>query len=327
MGFSEALKINVRKQAHFSCCLCKKLEVEVHHIVPQSQGERDTLDNAAPLCASCHTTYGANPEKRKLIREARDHWYEICRTRYAAEPKELEEIRRLLRDVAKRNDVSELKGHLVQPNRRIMLGRGHEPTNSSALGSSSPTKRDRLEIGAQKARGVSHTGSLCCELRGDPHGAGAEIWLSQSDSEDYVKLCDTEGWGNLRVHFAPDDNSIIVQDGGASMGIHLRVFSRDTAQRRITFYEKDADVGGKAEKFALKQAAAPASLSLDHRYVRCLLWSEDSRFVLISMNGKRHASDQAYRANWIGVYSLAENQVTTDLSCFNRNSIASYTFG
>jgi hypothetical protein len=37
----------------------------------------DELENAAPLCPSCHETYGANPTKRKFLREARDLWYEI----------------------------------------------------------------------------------------------------------------------------------------------------------------------------------------------------------------------------------------------------------
>jgi hypothetical protein len=55
--------------------------VEVHHIVPEAEAGPDTEDNAAPLCPSCHETYGANPDKRKFIREARDFWYELCRTR------------------------------------------------------------------------------------------------------------------------------------------------------------------------------------------------------------------------------------------------------
>jgi hypothetical protein len=57
--------------------------VEIHHILPQAEGGSDEEDNAAPLCASCHETYGANPTKRKFIREARDWWYETCAKRYA----------------------------------------------------------------------------------------------------------------------------------------------------------------------------------------------------------------------------------------------------
>lgn len=51
--------------------------VEVHHIIPQEENGPDTLDNACPLCGSCHNDYGANKEKRKQIREMRDWQWEI----------------------------------------------------------------------------------------------------------------------------------------------------------------------------------------------------------------------------------------------------------
>jgi 5-methylcytosine-specific restriction endonuclease McrA len=78
MSFSEAVKTDVKRRTHFQCCLCRSLGVEVHHIVPQSGDGPDVEENAAPLCPSCHEIYGANPEKRKVIREARELWYE-CR--------------------------------------------------------------------------------------------------------------------------------------------------------------------------------------------------------------------------------------------------------
>ncbi len=83
MAFAELLKKKVRHKAHYRCCLCQAVLVEIHHIVPQADGGSDEEDNAAPLCASCHEVYGANPTKRKFIREARDWWYETCAARYA----------------------------------------------------------------------------------------------------------------------------------------------------------------------------------------------------------------------------------------------------
>lgn len=100
MAFPEKLKIDIRRRAHFSCCLCKSLGVEIHHIEPQEEGSPDTDDNAAPLCPSCHETYGANPQKRKFIREARDLWYEICEKRYATDPQQL----KIIEDALKRID-------------------------------------------------------------------------------------------------------------------------------------------------------------------------------------------------------------------------------
>jgi 5-methylcytosine-specific restriction endonuclease McrA len=64
MAFSEQLNLAAKKRAHFRCCLCHALYVEIHHIIPESESGPDTEDNAAPLCPSCHETYGANSEKR-----------------------------------------------------------------------------------------------------------------------------------------------------------------------------------------------------------------------------------------------------------------------
>jgi len=114
MAFAEALKAKVRKRAHLICCLCKSVGVEVHHIVPQEEHGADTEDNAAPLCPSCHETYGANPQKRKFIREARDLWYEICEKRYASDPERLDEIQRLLKNAVSRDDFAAFKDDLLR---------------------------------------------------------------------------------------------------------------------------------------------------------------------------------------------------------------------
>jgi HNH endonuclease len=82
LAFSESLKKRVRQKAHYRCCLCQAVLVEVHHIVPGGEGGSDEEDNSAPLCASCHEIFGANPTKRKFIREARDWWYDTCARRY-----------------------------------------------------------------------------------------------------------------------------------------------------------------------------------------------------------------------------------------------------
>jgi HNH endonuclease len=75
MPFTEALKTGVRTRADMRCCLCHSLGVEVHHIVPEADGGDSTDANAAPLCPSCHETYGANSTKQRFVREARDAWY------------------------------------------------------------------------------------------------------------------------------------------------------------------------------------------------------------------------------------------------------------
>jgi len=109
MAFPESLSREIRRRSHFQCCLCKALGVELHHIVPQSEGGADTEDNAAPLCPSCHETYGANPTKRKFLREARDLWYELCARRYAPDLSALTLVQSALETIASRQDVQALR--------------------------------------------------------------------------------------------------------------------------------------------------------------------------------------------------------------------------
>ena len=72
MPFSEATKLEAKRRSASQCCICKGLFVEVYHTVQQSSGGSDDIEDAAPLCASCHDLYGTNPDKRKQIREITD---------------------------------------------------------------------------------------------------------------------------------------------------------------------------------------------------------------------------------------------------------------
>jgi hypothetical protein len=113
MPFTEALKLTVKKKAHFSCCLCHSLGVEIHHVIPQEEGGPDTEDNAAPLCPSCHETYGANQQKRKFIKDVRDFWYEICEKRYASDIDTLRRIESLVQNVPSRDDLVKVAGIIL----------------------------------------------------------------------------------------------------------------------------------------------------------------------------------------------------------------------
>lgn len=78
MAFGESLKREIRMKSAFTCCVCRGLSIdlEAHHIIPEAEGGPDTFDNAAPLCPNHHRAYGANPEKRKRLREMRDLLYQ-----------------------------------------------------------------------------------------------------------------------------------------------------------------------------------------------------------------------------------------------------------
>jgi hypothetical protein len=113
MPFPESIAREVRHRAHYQCCLCKAIGVEIHHIVPQADAGENTIENAAPLCPSCHETYGANPIKRKFIREARDFWFEVCAKRYTSDPSVLTAIQSSLESVASRQDIHDLRSELA----------------------------------------------------------------------------------------------------------------------------------------------------------------------------------------------------------------------
>lgn len=104
--FTDSLKLVVKRRAHFACCLCHSVGVEVHHIVPQAEGGPDAEDNAAPLCPSCHEMYGANPTKRRFIREAREFWYDVCRQRYGGEQEQLAQLHEAMEAVATKDDLN-----------------------------------------------------------------------------------------------------------------------------------------------------------------------------------------------------------------------------
>lgn len=83
MPFSEKTKLEVKTKAHFRCCRCQNIGVQVHHILPEKDGGTDEIDNAAPLCPTCHGHFGDNPQKRKEIRQMRDWWCFFCEKKYS----------------------------------------------------------------------------------------------------------------------------------------------------------------------------------------------------------------------------------------------------
>lgn len=113
MPFSEELKLKVKQRAFFQCCLCKALYVEVHHIVPETEKGPDTEENAAPLCPSCHETYGANPVKRKFIREVRDFWYQLCAKRFKTEGQNNQVLSGLIENAASKADLLNVKDAIL----------------------------------------------------------------------------------------------------------------------------------------------------------------------------------------------------------------------
>ncbi len=119
MPFPEAMKADLRRRADMRCCICHAIGVEIHHIAPESEGGDDSEANAAPLCPACHETYGANPTKRKFIREARDNWLTVC-ARMAEGPTLKELVRIAAEGRVTKEELSTFKKELVSEMREIL---------------------------------------------------------------------------------------------------------------------------------------------------------------------------------------------------------------
>jgi WD40 repeat protein len=173
----------------------------------------------------------------------------------------------------------------------------------------------------QLDEGRSLSGKLHYELRSTLTRDGEKaIWLwSKEDKSDARHLCETEGWGNLEIHFSPDDNWIVVQDGGASLGVRCRLFR---LVQGLQFREiEKPDLNAEAEKLALKKIGLPAQEMTDHRYVRCIAWSGDSKMILITANGNGRVGKLAVGFEWVGVYHVQGGNFSFDLSEFNRSAV------
>jgi len=74
---------------HRHCCICHKpagTKMEIHHILPKSQGGEDTEDNGIPLCFDCHAEVAAydpqHPKGKRFtpseLKRHKEQWFAIC---------------------------------------------------------------------------------------------------------------------------------------------------------------------------------------------------------------------------------------------------------
>lgn len=176
----------------------------------------------------------------------------------------------------------------------------------------------------QPASGKSPGGHVSYEIR--PAADGKEVWVYRDNETTRAnKMCETVGSDNLKLFFSPDDRWIIVQDGGASLGVSLRLFHREGEH---SYAERDKeDIGTKAENAALKSDGFGGKDLSDHRYAECLAWSADSRCVLVRVSGKGDDGTNHVQFSWVGVYDLDTGKVSADLSKLNKLGVRRWPHG
>ena len=94
MPFSNSIKEEALVRSRRCCCVCHEfagLYINVHHIVKESDGGSNNLDNAIVLCLRCHGEAGhynvRHPIGKKYspteLRRHRDEWWKWCETNTA----------------------------------------------------------------------------------------------------------------------------------------------------------------------------------------------------------------------------------------------------
>jgi hypothetical protein len=165
----------------------------------------------------------------------------------------------------------------------------------------------------QPTEGWSNKAGWKYEVRDNPDGE-KDLWLVPEDPSGARKLTSTGGWGNLRVHISPDDRTILVEDGGASLGIDLRVFKAGKAP--LEFVEDETmKIADTVEAWAIAKAGGAAGDILGHRYVKAHGWSSDGSKVLVSIAGHE---GELHIPGWFAIYDLATGELSFDLAVLNR---------
>ena len=99
MRFTPEVRMRALVAAARHCCVCRRykgVNVEVHHIVPESDGGTNAFENAIALCFDCHADAGHynqfHPRGTKFspdeLSRHRDAWYEIVQSGDTACPTE-----------------------------------------------------------------------------------------------------------------------------------------------------------------------------------------------------------------------------------------------
>jgi hypothetical protein len=91
MPFSKRVKEEALVKSNRCCCVCHEFagrNVNIHHIIPESNGGSNTLNNAIVLCFRCHAEVGHYNPNHPLglkyspseLRKHRDAWWKYCQS-------------------------------------------------------------------------------------------------------------------------------------------------------------------------------------------------------------------------------------------------------
>ncbi len=116
--------------------------------------------------------------------------------------------------------------------------------------------------------------------------------------------------------FSPDGKWIAMNDQLGSNVTEIRLFMRNHG---LKFEETKIDPSGPAWKLLRDKHKVSCPDGFDHGYATVVLWSTDSKAILVSITGyggSHHRVD-----NWVCAYDLRSNSATLDLALMNRETV------
>lgn len=159
-----------------------------------------------------------------------------------------------------------------------------------------------------------------CAITAEHHLPGVDlprqVWLRSNAAGQPTLLTTYERDASLV--FSPDCGMIALNDNLGSDTSEVRLF------RRVDKLEYSpvpfADVTGKAWAALRRALGAEQPLEqLAHMYVNAIVWSSDSRALLLHAWGHTDVDNRV--DDWFCVYDLKSGQISLDLETMNRNSV------
>jgi len=145
----------------------------------------------------------------------------------------------------------------------------------------------------------------------------ADVLISEADQGESAaqKLCGVISVANTKVTVSPDDSWVVVQSGGPSLGVSLKVFRRENGM--IYAEQKSMDIGGTVLLAACGGDAKKAE-STSHLYTHALNWSADSKWLLVEISARGGEKEVK---SFVAIYDLASGKVGFDLEKFNGGGV------
>lgn len=162
---------------------------------------------------------------------------------------------------------------------------------------------------------ISPGGDMVIEYRYDYAKEHHEVWLkSIEDTLSPVFLYEFSR--DAKVMVSPDEQWLIINNHMGS-DISEVILFRKTTDLKFTEL-KTRNISRKSWQFFCRKNKI-TNLTFHHQYVECMMWSSDSRYLLLKLSG--YENDSNYADSWLCIYDIEKDSFSTDLSQMNREAV------